>query len=304
MQINDMRIRHLFVAWRCGSMRAAADDMEVAPSSVSRQISALESELGAELIEHGRRDIRLTEAGHRVIEYYRELETARERLRDDLSDPAGNLTGHVRIGLGEGFLGDALFRSFDDLSAAFPGVAMSVRITDSVEMLRMVADDELHFGMVFHPTSAPRIASRFSARVPLCAIMPADHPLAGRERLTLDALNGVPLALLDARFRMRQLIELAATESRAQPSCVLDTNSIALLIEWVRSGRAITILPEFSVRHDLGAGRMAAVPLSETVLSELYVHLIVRSGRSFSKPARVLMKSLRDRLGAIAQMAR
>lgn len=285
-------------------MRAAADEMEVAPSSVSRQISALEAELGADLIEHGRRDIRLTQAGQRVVEYFRELEAARERLRDDLSDIAGNLTGHVRIGIGEGFLGDALFRSFDDLSDAFPGVAMSVRITDTVEMLRMVADDELHFGMVFHPTSMPHIASRFCTRVPLCAIMPADHRMAERQRLSLDALDAEPLALLDSRFRMRQLIELAATESRAQPSCVLETNSIALLIEWVRSGRAITILPQFSVRHDLGAGRMAAVPLTETVLSELYVHLIVRSGRSFSKPVRVLMKSLRERLGAIAQMER
>lgn len=302
MQINETRIRHLFVAWRCGSMRAAADEMDVAPSSVSRQISALEAELGADLIEHGRRDIRLTEAGERVLEYYRELETARERLRDDLSDIAGNLKGHVRIGIGEGFLGDALFRSLDDFGAAFPGVAMSVRVTDTVEMLRMVADDELHFGMVFHPTSLPRIVSRFSARVPLCAIMPATHPLAGRETLTLDALDGEPLALLDSRFRMRQLIDLAATESRAQPTCVLETNSIALLVDWVRTGRALTILPQFSVRHDLGAGRMVAVPLSETVLSELYVHLVVRSGRSFSKPARVLMKSLRDRLGAVAQM--
>ncbi|MYM57581.1 LysR family transcriptional regulator [Thalassovita mangrovi] len=302
MQINDNRTRFLYISWRCGSMRAAADELDVAPSSVSRQISVLESELGTELIEHGRRDIRLTEAGERVIEYYREIESIRERLRDDLSDLAGNTTGHVRIGIGEGFLGEALFRSFDDLGEAFPGIAMSVRITDTVEMLRMIGDDDLHFGMAFHPTNEPRIASRFSARVPLCVIMPADHPLARHKQLTLAQLNGQALALLDNRFRMRQLIDLAAIESGAHMNCALETNSIALLIEWVRSGRALTILPQFSVRNDIGAGSMVAVPLSESVLQSLYVHLITRAGRSFSKPTQLLMNSLRKRLGAVAQM--
>ena len=302
MHINENRTRFLYTSWRCGSMRAAADQLEVAPSSISRQISKLEAELGTNLIEHGRRDIRLTEAGKRVIEYYREIETARDRLRDDLSDLAGNMTGHVQIGIGEGFLGEALFRSFDDLSQAFPGVATSVRITDTAEMLREIAEDDLHFGMVFHPTNEPRIVSRFSARVPLCAVMPANHPLAAERQLTLAQLNGHSLALLDARFRMRQLIDLAAVESGARMTCALETNSIALLNEWVRSGRAITVLPEFSVRHEVMAGSMVTIPLTESVLQSLYVHLIARSGRSFSKPATLLMNSLRKRLGAVTQM--
>lgn len=302
MHINDKRTRYLFMSWRCGSMRAAADELDVAPSSVSRQIATLETELGVELIEHGRRDIRLTEAGEKVIAYYRELETSRNILREDLSDLAGNLSGHVRIGIGEGFLGETLFRSFDDLADAYPGISMSVRISDTIEMTRMIANDDLHFGMVFHPTSEANIASRFSANVPLCAIMPAEHLLSGRSEITLDQLDGQPLALLETRFRMRQLIDLAAIESGAQLSCVLETNSIALLIEWVRSGRALVILPRFSVRHDLTSGAMAAVPLSDNLLRSLYVHLITRSGRSFSKPTLHLMNGLKKRLGAVAQM--
>lgn len=301
MQINDSRTRFLYVAWRSGSMRAAADELDIAPSSVSRQISALETELGMDLIEHGRRDIRLTDAGKRVMDYYREIESARERLRDDLGDLAGHLTGHVRIGIGEGFLGEALFRSFDDLGATYPGVAMSVRITDTLEMLRMISNDDLHFGLVFHPTNEPRIASRFSARVPLCAIMQPSHPLASRQSLTLAELDRSSLALLDNRFRMRHLIDLAAAESGAHMSCNLETNSIALLIEWVRSGRAISVLPQFSIRNDIDAGEMIAVPLSESVLQSLYVHLITRAGRSFSKPSLHLMNSLRQRLGFVAQ---
>lgn len=282
-------------------MRAAADQMDVAPSSVSRQIAALETETGLTLIEHGRRDIRLTDAGQRLLEYHTELLSIRERLTDDLASLSGNLTGKVSIGIGEGFLGTALFRSFDDLFAVYPGIAMSVRVTDTAEMIRMIAGDELHFGMAFHPANEPRLVSRFSTRIPLCVITPPDHWLAAKDRVRLDMLEGEPMALLDQRFRMRQLIDLAAIESRGRLSCVLETNSIALLVEAVRAGRACTVLPAFSVRGDIEAGRLSAVPLTEPLLQSLYVHLITRTGRKFSEPALLMMKSLRIHLGAVAR---
>lgn len=56
MQINDGRIHFLYQAWRSGSMRAASEILEMAPSSISRQIARLEHEVGSTLIEHGRRD--------------------------------------------------------------------------------------------------------------------------------------------------------------------------------------------------------------------------------------------------------
>lgn len=282
-------------------MRAASEKMDVAPSSVSRQIAALEDEIGMAVIEHGRRDIRLTEAGQRLIEYHTELQSTREKLFEDLADLAGNVTGRVDIGIGEGFLGSALFRSFDDLYTAYPGIAMSVRVTDTLDMMRLIADDELHFGMAFHPTNEPRIASRFSTRIPLCLIVDRDHPFAGLSEATLDMLDNQPMALIEQRFRMRQLIDLAAVESRARFHCMLETNSIALLVEYVLARRALTVLPAFSVRTYVEQGDLCAIPLSEAVLQGLYVHLIVRTGRKFSRPALAMINSLRRHLGEVAR---
>src|ERR1700680_2119286 len=73
-QINmqDLNLRYLYEAAKLGSMRAAADNLGVAVSSVSRQISQLEADMGIGLIEHGRRTIKLTEAGLLLIEHYSE----------------------------------------------------------------------------------------------------------------------------------------------------------------------------------------------------------------------------------------
>ncbi|NKC52356.1 LysR family transcriptional regulator [Ochrobactrum cytisi] len=105
MTIDDRRVRFLFQAWRSGSMRAAADVLEVAPSSISRQIAQLEREVGNRLIEHGQREIRLTEAGQAVIEYYRTRQACVEALRGQLLDISTARSGQMQLALGEGFLG-------------------------------------------------------------------------------------------------------------------------------------------------------------------------------------------------------
>src|SRR5882724_12218142 len=66
---SDLNLQYLYEAARLGSMRAAADLLAVAASSISRQIAQLEGEVGTALIERGARRLRLTEAGRLLIEY-------------------------------------------------------------------------------------------------------------------------------------------------------------------------------------------------------------------------------------------
>lgn len=300
MIVDDRRIRILNEAVEAGSMRAAADHLDVAPSSISRQIASLEAELGTALIEHGRRDIRLTDAGKRVLAYYQDISSRKKHLTEELSDLAGNLTGQVQIAIGEGFLGPAFYATIDEFSADFPNVSLSVRVTDTAEIMRLIADDDLHFGVVFHPVGDFNLTSRFSARVPLKLLLRSDHPLAGEQQVSLKQLEKERMALMHQRFRIRQVIDLAATESKASLRCMIETNSIAMLLEAVRTGRALTILPEFSADADIASGQLHAISFSELGLHSLNVHMVTRAKRYLTKPAHYLMERLRSRLGAVA----
>ena len=61
--IDDRRVKYLYEAVLAGSVRAAADKLDMNPSVVSRQISQLEAELAITLIERHGRGIRSTDAG-------------------------------------------------------------------------------------------------------------------------------------------------------------------------------------------------------------------------------------------------
>jgi len=202
----------------------------------------------------------------------------------------------VRIALGEGFLGETLYDTLDGFMDAFPGFTLSVDVTDTTRMVHLLLEDEVHFGLGFHPVPHPQIVSRYRAPVPLKAMLHPDHPLAGRPRLTMTELCAGPLALMGQSFRIRQMIDQAATDVGQLVSPVLVSNSIAVLIRAACARRAITVLPEFSVRAELSGGQLVAVPIEAPQLQAVYVHLITRRDRQFSPQLTLLAEQMRKRL--------
>ena len=91
--VQDRRILYFFEAVRLGSVRAAADSLDVAPSAVSRHVAQLEQELNAPLMERHRRGVKPTEAGERVLEYYRQRMAQQEVLLDSLQSLSGLQSG-------------------------------------------------------------------------------------------------------------------------------------------------------------------------------------------------------------------
>lgn len=296
MKLNDRRIRFLYEAWRNGSMRAAADVLEVAPSSISRQIAQLETETGTALIEHGRREIRLTDAGHAVIDYYRARQASVELLEGQLLDLSSARIGHVEIAIGEGFLGPALYDTLDGFMDEYPGITLQVSVTDTTKMMSLLLDDEVHFGVGFHPISHPQIVSRYRTAVPLVAIMPPSHPLAERRTLSMAELCAKPLALMGQNFRIRQMIDEASADAGQTVAPIVTSNSIALLTRTALAERAITVLPAFSVSAELTRGQLAAVPIDAPQLHAVYVHLLARRNRRFPPHLSAFADQIRKRL--------
>ncbi|NUH67272.1 LysR family transcriptional regulator [Sulfitobacter sp. S0837] len=296
MKVNDHRIHFLYEAWRSGSMRAAADFLEIAPSSVSRQIAQLETEIGTALIEHGRREISLTDAGHAVIDYYRARQTGLELLEGQLLEISTARTGHVEIAIGEGFLGPALYDTLDHFMDDYSGINLTVSVTDTTSMMRLLLEDEVHFGVGFHPVSHPQIVSRYRATVPLMAIMNTENSLAQRRSMTMQELCAEPLALMGSNFRIRQMIDEAAINNGLLISPVVTSNSIALLARMALADRAITVLPAFSVSAELACGQLSAVSIQAPQLQSVYVHLLARRNRRFPAHLSELADQIRKRL--------
>jgi DNA-binding transcriptional LysR family regulator len=261
-------------------MRAAADNLGVAVSSVSRQISQLEAEIGIGLIEHGRRNIKLTETGLLLIEHYSEQLRLNEAFDAKLSDIKGLRTGRIHLAIGEGFIGQPLSNLLVRFNAKHPGLFINVHMSaSSNEVVRLVAEDDAHLGLVFQASDDPRIRVLASVRQPLCAIMKRDHPLAGHKLLKLADLKSYRLCLPESSFRTRQLLQTAESNERVSLTPSITSNSITLLKSLLESGEFFTLLPVLAVGKEVENGQFTAVPIDSSALQDAAVHLISRLGR-------------------------
>ena len=102
-------------AVQAGSVRAAAEQMGLEPSTVSRNIAALEKVMATTLIERGRHGVRSTDAGTLLLSYLKRREGEFDLLRSEFDALANMKRGKVVIAVGEGFVGDL----FDSALASF-----------------------------------------------------------------------------------------------------------------------------------------------------------------------------------------
>ena len=78
--MSDLALRYLYFTVAHGSMRVAGEKLNVAVSSISRQIAQLEQAFGLRLLETGRRTIKLTMAGQLACEFYEAQVAQRDAL--------------------------------------------------------------------------------------------------------------------------------------------------------------------------------------------------------------------------------
>lgn len=287
--IWDTSLHYFYEAASLGSMRLASDKIGVAVSSISRQIAQLEQEMGMQLIERGRRSIRLTEAGQLAYQYHREQLAHRETLINRLQDLREVKSGRIDLAVGEGFLGRAFTAVIEAFQRRNPGIVVSITAATTSEITRMILDDEAHIGMILNTTGEPKIRVRASIVQPLQVHCAPGHPVAAMASLTLAELARHDICLPPMGFRIRQ--SLAAAEKRAhvwlEPK--LTTTSIHVMREIAKAGRAVTVLPRVATIAELEEGSLVARPLLDDELEQSTLSLIHRLGRQLDgAPARLL----------------
>ena len=277
-------------------MRAASEFLDMAPSSVSRQIASLERDLGVNLVEKGRHTVRLTAAGEMAISYYRDRLAHRETFISALDDVKGNRAGNVTVAMGEGFIGSIVLGALKDYATKYPGVHLSIVTGPTTHIMGLVREDEAHFGIVFEPPADSRIRTRAALPQPLRLIVYPSHPLAQRQEVGVSDLVGYNLILSDQNFRARHLLHEVEVEADVHLDSSLTTGSLRLLKECVLNEMGATISNELPLSDEIDSGELISIPLSDRRLSNTQAHAITRIGRQLPGSAMNLLELLEARM--------
>lgn len=289
--MNIKHLRYFAEAADCGSIRGAADAMNVAPSSVSRQITELETRLEISLLERHGRGCRPTEAGVWLLDYYRAQTEALKDTLEKLVELRGLKRGQVSIALGEGFAAELMATPFKRFQEQYPDVVFQVQTGGTGEIVKLVTEDAAHIGLLMNPPRGAKVKSHIQFERALMVAVHAEHPLAkGKGPIRASDLAQYPLAVKFGSYGVRQLIQNLEAREGVRFKISLQTNSNRVIRDFVGLGYGAGLLS--ATGADLAGTRLLLKRVDSDILNNIPSHVITRAGRRLPLAARHLLKFL------------
>ncbi|MFJ3793218.1 LysR substrate-binding domain-containing protein [Kitasatospora sp. NPDC090091] len=191
----------------------AAERLHVVQPTVSQQVRRLERELGTELFDRTTRAVALTTAGAAFLPHARAILAAERAAVEAMAGHCEERTRVLRIGTNIG-LGTRLERLLAALAERAPQLTVELLSTRAPVRLQQVRDGELDAAFVRGLERSPGLDLLPVWRDPLVAALPADHPLAAAEQVTVADLAALPLRIAP-REANPHLVDLVTGACRA-----------------------------------------------------------------------------------------
>lgn len=260
-----------------GSIRRAALELNVAPSSISRSLSELEHELGTLLFERVGRRLRLSSAGEMLLHHARLSQRQLSSGIAFIEDLQGLKRGEVKIAVIESVMRNLMLQELDRFWKDQPGIRVESSVSGSQEAFEGVADGRFDLAIAFDtpvPVKARKIAGAF---LNLGVLLPPGHPLARRKGLRLRDLQGESLLIAGTSLTLGQMLNGAFTRLGAELRIRAVSNSIDTLLRLTEMGHGLTLQTRLGAETEIGSERLCFVPLLEPGLKPRELVMICRS---------------------------
>ena len=228
-----------------GSFSGAATALNYTQSGISQMMAGLEEELGVQLFARIKRGVILTDNGARLIPYIQEMVNQKDKLRQAAFNINHKIEGKLRVG------------SFSSITALWmpdvihfftehhPDVEVEVLDGNYNEIREWILHGQVDCGflssivaddLTFYPLKED----------PLCAVFPAFHPLAAKEKVSLESLLDYPMIIETPGCDND--IQHLLSQCRRRPDIVYSFRDDNLIMAFVQNGLGITISQELVMK--------------------------------------------------------
>lgn len=274
-----------------GSFSAAANQLGVAKSLLSRRVSALEERLGDRLLHRTTRALHLSDSGQHFYQRARQILSDLQETENWVGEKAGQLAGPIRLAAPMSFGNHHLVRELSDFVHQHPDIELDLDLNDrEVDLVNEGFDMALRIGalddssMIAKPlTDIHHITCASQAYLATHGV--PDTPLALKSHFGLQYTNISPRRLW--RF----------DDTVAVPKIVARSNNGETLAEWAANGHGIVSSPSFILGDYVRTGRLQQI-LVEHPRTPTKLHVLFPPGRLLPLRVRALSDFLAERFAA------
>ena len=287
-------LRYFVAVGRLGSIRKAADLLNVSASAIDRQILNAEAELGMPLFERLPTGLRLTAAGETMmasgLKWQKELADVRTRIED----LRGLKRGHVDIAIIDALAKGHIPNVVHAIQTQYPGITIGIKVLNNDAVRSAILGGEVDFGIFFEPQSFRGITVRAFAEVVLGLVTPAGHPLGKHRDARFSACAGSALIVPAEPLAVCQQIAVLEGHTGVVVDRTVTSDNIQMITSLVMEGVGIGVLTSIDVTTEVRRGLLSFTRISDAILRPMILALCTASARTPSYAAGIVLREIEN----------
>jgi len=276
------------------SVTRAAIRLGLTQPALSIQIKALEAELGEALFARHRKQMQLTQAGEIFYRHVQTVLTTLEEARTEVAELRQLLRGHLAMATSDTNSAYILPEVLQQFCAYYPHVRIDIRNKMSSQVLQLVLDHEVDFGIATLPMAHRQVITETLFHREEVVICPVDHPLSRVATVALAQVSPYPLLVLSPGSTSRQLLDLAFQHAGVPMQVAMNLGSMEVMKRFVEIGLGVAIVPRVAVAEEVQQGRLTVLSIEDLPARE--IGLVERKNAHRSPPAVAFLHLLRTHL--------
>lgn len=282
--LDSRRLRVLCEVARHGSFSGAAESLGYTQPAVSRQIATLEAEVGTTLIRRVPKGAVLTDAGRLLVDRGEAVLARLDDAENELRAMAGLEGGRLRIATFASAASSIVPLAIAAFRDRHPAVELTVAMADPIDSVPRLRAGELDLALSHDALGDPdkplgAVSSAAAAGIelirlfndPMYVAMPAGHPLADTEPLSLDAFREEPWMLATTHTCPDSRLFLRACHAAGfEPRIAFQNDDYQAILGFVAAGVGMALIPDMvarGVREDVVIRALAPPPPPRPILA-------------------------------------
>ncbi len=254
--MNLRALRTFVTTADAGGLGHASARLHLSQPAASRQIHALESELGVALFQRVGRRLQLTPEGEDLLRQGRRLLADADLIVDRARALKSGQTGILRIGATPHVIAGVLAPFLPLHERRHSGIEVQLIEGGAAQQPRRLEGGEAHLAIM--PAGDERFSGRLLYPVYALAVMSNGHELSHHAVLEASELSDQPILVLRREFGSRMWFEMACEIARVRPQIRLESAAPQTLIELAAVGYGVAVLPSTVV---ISGESVRAIPL-------------------------------------------
>ena len=246
-----------------GNITAGAARSHLSLAAASARIRAMESSLGIDFLERGRRGVTPTPAGKALAQHARVLLQQAERMQQDLADYAKGVKGQVRLLCNTTAITEYLPELLADFLRGNPNLDTDLQELPSTRITHALRQGAADLGIVSDAVDTEDLQTRPFRDDPLVLIMPRDHPLADAGSVSFTNTLHHDYVGLNANSALAVYLEEQALHAGSRLLIRIRADGFDGVMRMVARGAGLAIVPLAAVERWSGETSFKSLALQE-----------------------------------------